>query len=149
MGDDESAIVVIEKQMASHAEDPSWSNKEYRERLRELITGSAKRQGLEPRKQVEATPFARFLTKYFPANDDGRVITNWFVIGGDGEAHALEQRVEVGIPSRHRVEPRDESQVLATREVRVDEGRVSQQGETTAQDIVGRRIFDRVAEGMK
>lgn len=83
LGEMEHAIVVLEREMASHGEDPSWSSKEYRERLRELVTGSAERQGIEPRKQVTAVPFARFLTKYFPANDDGRVDTQLFLVGGE------------------------------------------------------------------
>lgn len=85
LGEVELAIQVIEREMATHAEDPSWSSKEYREHLLELLTGSPERQGIEPRKKVAAVPFARFLTKYFPANDDGRVDTRIFMIGGDDE----------------------------------------------------------------
>lgn len=86
LGNSERAIAVLEEEMARHHEDPSWSNKAYRKRLRELLTGFPEAQGIEPRKKVDAAPFARYLGKYFPATQDGAVTTKWFVIGGDKEA---------------------------------------------------------------
>lgn len=96
LGDHEAAIVVLEKEMARHSDDPSWSSKEFRERLRELVTGSPERQGIEPRKKIEAPPFARFLARYFPPSDDGAVTTTRFVIGGDGETSSEIGTFDVG-----------------------------------------------------
>ncbi len=86
VGDAERAIATLEKELARDSHGPNWSPREVRARLRELLTGSREAQGIEPRKNVEAPPFARLLGKYFPAPDDGRVNTNYFIVGGDGAA---------------------------------------------------------------
>jgi hypothetical protein len=82
-GNAEKAIAVLEREMAKHADDPSWASKSVRHRLRELLTGDTKPQGVQPTEKPEATPFARLLTRYFPVNDDGQVRIERYMVGGD------------------------------------------------------------------
>ncbi len=104
LGQVEPAIAVLEAEMARHVENPSWGNKGYRERLRELLTGSPTADGLEPHKKPDAVRFARFLSRYFPAADDGAVAVKMFVVGNGGRSGAELGTFDVGAGIRATLE---------------------------------------------
>ncbi len=85
LGDEEQAIAVIESEMSRHDHTHDGVTRAIRERLRELLTGSTERKGLEPRREQVTKSFTRYLTRFFPANDGGRVNVEMHIFGGDSD----------------------------------------------------------------
>ncbi len=82
LGATEAAIALIEEHIA-HGDSDRWEGRAYRRRLRELLTGSPDSSDTEPHRRDPAPAFARFLGKYFPAGQEGRVDVTTFLVGGD------------------------------------------------------------------
>lgn len=83
LGQSEAAIALIEQHIAEGDDRDRWEARAYRRRLRELLTGSADSSDHEPHRRDPSPAFARFLGKYFPAGQEGRVDVTTFLVGGD------------------------------------------------------------------
>jgi hypothetical protein len=105
LGETEDAIVVVENELAAHGDDPNWSRtREYKDRLRELLTGVREQKDLDPYKKSEAVPFAHALAKYFPAAASGKVEVRLFSFGGDADVSSKLGTFEVGAALRAELE---------------------------------------------
>ena len=81
LGNDEAAIALIERELAAHANDNDWPDRDFRRQLRKLLTGSES-AGPDSIGAHGKTPrFARVLSRYFPVADDGRVEIMTQIIG--------------------------------------------------------------------
>ena len=75
----EQAIAIIEEQLAAHADDRSWHERPFTNRLRELLTGSESAQGLALPPNEPVAPFAHVLAPYFAEDADGVVKARIFI----------------------------------------------------------------------
>ncbi len=81
LGETEAAIVLIEKEMAAHANDRSWPDRDFRRQLRQLLIGSESATDASGESHGKTPAFARVLSRYFPVADDGRVVVMTHILG--------------------------------------------------------------------
>lgn len=87
-GDRDAAVAAVEALLADHPEPGRFPLEEAAEaRLRKLITGSDPRPKPRPEDTREASPFARALTRWFPAPATGKATVDIRIlaVGGNGE----------------------------------------------------------------
>lgn len=85
-GDRERAITLVEDELSRPRENANRTSRRQalRGRLRELLNGSAEQPpALVP--DVEAAPFAEYLSRYFPAAPSGEVAVKTVLFGGSRE----------------------------------------------------------------
>jgi len=79
----ESAIAVIEAEMAAHADDRAWDDGPFERRLRELLTGTASAPGIDIERDEAVAPFAHVVAESFTEDAAGTVKATFFMAGGD------------------------------------------------------------------
>lgn len=82
LGETEPAIATLEEELARRGFDSSSvSDQALRDRLRELLTGSSSDSGPHFGSDDPAPPFARFLSGFFPPDEQGHVQSRILIIG--------------------------------------------------------------------